>query len=423
MKHKPRPYQNAGIEKLTRSLDEIGAGLDMSDMGTGKTFKALFVAKRLGLPVAVICPAVTKTQWREAAKQVGVELRLCDSYQKCVRGTAPGITKHGEKRKQFKFGHPAKTLFVFDEVHNCRNPKAQNSLLLMDCADAGYKVLMLSATPFESPLQFKAMGHVLKFVHRTSWWHWCLSSGGCKRGAFGGLDFIGAAPTMRRLKRAIEDRVDRTSIAEVGDLPDFKLQTRLIDADDCEAIDNAYTALLETYAEDTEHAIVKRLRYRQIIEHEKIKHLYQLAQEFVDAGQKVIHFVNFSDTVDSLYQLHEGEFGVIDGRITGDKRQQVVDDFQAGKLPGLIVQIQSGGVGLNLQDTVGDAPRTAILNLTDSATLFRQATGRTFRDGSKSPCRFVVPLVADTVERDIEKNLSKKFKNLNSLTDEDFSRI
>jgi len=140
----------------------------------------------------------------------------------------------------------------------------------------------------------------------------------------------------------------------------------------------------------------------------------------VDCGQKVIHFVNFTDTVDTLYELHEGEFGIVDGRVTGDKRQAVVDQFQAGKLTGLIVQLQSGGVGLNLQDTTGDAPRTAILNLTDSATLFRQATGRTFRDGSRSPCRFVVPLVAGTVEKEIQQNLERKFRNLASLTDADF---
>ena len=420
MNYEPRPYQIEGIEKLLNSVQKVGAGLDMSDMGTGKTWKALFIAKRMAAPVVVICPAVTKAQWRDAAEKVGVELLACESYQKCVRGTANGIGKQGGKHKHFKFSHPQNTLFIFDEVHNCRNPKAQNSILLMDCADAGYPILMLSATPFENSTQFKAIGHTLKMVHRLRFWNWCMSSGGCKPGVFGGMDYVGGEKLMSRLRISMEDRMDRTSIAEVGDLPDFKLQTRMIDAGDCEAIDHAYTALLETYAEETKHAIVQRLRYRQIIEHEKIKHLYELAQEFVDAGQTVIHFVNFSDTVDSLYQLHEGEFGVIDGRVTGDRRQQVVDDFQAGKLAGLIVQIQSGGVGLNLQDTVGNAPRTAILNLTDSATLFRQATGRTFRDGSKSPCRFVVPLVAETVEEKIEKNLSKKFRNLNSLTDEDF---
>ena len=131
--------------------------------------------------------------------------------------------------------------------------------------------------------------------------------------------------------------MDRTRIEDVGDLPEFTMQTRLIDSNNCKAINNAYTELLATYAEETEFAIVRRLRYRQKIEHEKIKQLYELAQEFLDGGQKV-----------------------------------------------------------------------------------RQATGRTFRDGSRSACRFVVPLVAGTVEKEIEQNLERKFRNLASLTDADF---
>jgi SNF2 family DNA or RNA helicase len=279
---------------------------------------------------------------------------------------------------------------------------------------------MLSATPFEDTTQLKAIGHALKIVHRNKWWNWCLSAGGCRPGSYGGLEYVGGEQTMSQIRSTWDDRMDRTRIEDVGDLPEFTMQTRIIDSNNCKAINNAYTELLATYAEETEFAIVRRLRYRQKIEHEKIKQLYELAQEFVDCGQKVIHFVNFTDTVDTLYELHEGEFGIVDGRVTGDKRQAVVDQFQAGKLTGLIVQLQSGGVGLNLQDTTGDAPRTAILNLTDSATLFRQATGRTFRDGSRSPCRFVVPLVAGTVEKEIEQNLERKFRNLASLTDADF---
>jgi len=420
MTYEPRPYQLAGIDKLAASVQTYGTGLDMSDMGTGKTWKALFVAKRWGLPVAVVCPAVTKVQWRDAADKLGVEMTLCESYQKVIRGTATGITKSGVKRRKFSFALTKPTLFVFDEVHACRNHKSQNSLLLMDCVDAGYPVLMLSATPFENTTQFRAIGHALKIVHRNKWWHWCLSAGGCRPGSFGGLEYVGGEQTMSQIRSTWDDRMDRTRIEDVGDLPEFTMQTRLIDSNNCKAINNAYTELLATYAEETEFAIVRRLRYRQKIEHEKIKQLYELAQEFVDGGQKVIHFVNFTDTVDTLYELHEGEFGIVDGRVTGDKRQAVVDQFQAGKLDGLIVQLQSGGVGLNLQDTTGDAPRTAILNLTDSATLFRQATGRTFRDGSRSACRFVVPLVAGTVEKEIEQNLERKFRNLASLTDADF---
>jgi SNF2 family DNA or RNA helicase len=217
--------------------------------------------------------------------------------------------------------------------------------------------------------------------------------------------------------------LDRVSIDQVADLPEFKMSTRLVALENTKAIDAAYIDLLQANAEETEHAMVRRLRQRQIIEHEKTNTLFQLASEFIDSGQKVLHFVNFRDTIENLTILHakaKHRFGRIDGEIHGGEREESIQLFQSGLLDGLIVNMQSGGVGLNLQDTVGDAPRTAILNLTDSATWFKQATGRTYRDGSKSPCRFVVPLVADTVEEQMDQNLTSKFKNLEALTDGDF---
>ena len=419
MIYEPRPYQVAGIAKLTKALEQRGAALDMSDMGTGKTWKALFVANHFQRPVAVVCPAVTKTQWRDAARKIGVPVILCESYEKVTRGTAEGITKTGSKRPRFKFSVPRGTIFVFDEVHKCRAYKTLNSQLLMDCADHRYQILMLSATPFEDTRQFRAIGHALKIIHKNKWWNWCLSVGGCCPGRFGGLDYVGGEKVLTDLRRQFDWLMDRTRIEDVGDLPEFKMQTRLISAKSLKAINKAYTELLEVFQEETEHAIVQRLRGRQIIEHNKIRQLYELACEFEENSEKVLHFVNFTDTVDQLKQLHGDSYGIIDGRVTGAARQEVVDRFQRGELAGLIIQLQSGGVGLNLQDLDGDKPRTAILNLTDSATLFRQATGRIFRDGSKSKCRFVVPLVEGTVEEQMDLNLQRKFKNLEALCDAD----
>lgn len=228
---------------------------------------------------------------------------------------------------------------------------------------------------------------------------------------------------MRGLRKEYSHMLDRVSIQQVADLPEFKMSTRIMALETTKALDRAYIDLLNAHAEETEHAMVRRLRYRQIIEHEKTQGLFELATEFIDSGQKVLHFVNFRDTIENLQILHgraKHKFGRVDGEVTGDERQDSISDFQNGLLDGLIINMQSGGVGLNLQDTVGNAPRTAILNLTDSATWFKQATGRTFRDGTKSPCRFVVPLVADTVEEQMDQNLTAKFKNLEALTDGDF---
>ena len=423
MIYSPRPYQEPGIAKLAGALDQQGAALDMSDMGTGKTWKALFLAKRCNLPVAIVCPAVTKVQWLDAAEKVGVEVRLCESYQKSIRGTAEGITRSGSTRKRFKFHLSNETIFVFDEVHNCRNPKALQTQLLIDCVDAGFPVLMLSATPFEDTTQLKGIGHALGICHRTRWWNWCLSVGGCRPGRFGGMEYVGGPSKMKSLRQEYDHLMDRVTIDSVQDLPEFIMQTRPVHGTDTEAINQAYVELLKEDADESEHALVRRLRHRQVIEHQKIKGLFGLATEFIDSGQKVIHFVSFTDTSEHLEVLHRKarhQFGRIDGRVSESDRQMYISSFQSGMLDGLIVNIQSGGVGLNLQDTIGNAPRTAILNLTDSATWFRQATGRTFRDGTKSPCRFVVPLVTDSVEEQMEDNLNRKFANLEALTDGDF---
>lgn len=421
--YSPRAYQLPGIDKLYNSINRTGAALDMSDMGTGKTWKALFLAKRAGVQVAIVCPAVTKAQWIDAATKVGVKVALCESYQKCTRGTAEGVSRSGDKRKRFKLNYPRNTLWIFDEVHNCRNPKALQTQLLIDARDQEFPLLLLSATPFENTTQLKGIGHAMRWFHKSDWWNWCLINGGCRLGRFGGLEYTGGEQTMRSLRAKHEDMLDRVSIQQVADLPEFKMSTRMIAVEDTKALDLAYVELLHAYAEETEHAMVRRLRQRQIIEHEKTQGLFELASEFIDSGQKVLHFVNFRDTIENLTILHakaKHQFGRIDGEVDGGERQESIELFQAGMLDGLIVNMQSGGVGLNLQDTVGDAPRTAILNLTDSATWFKQATGRTFRDGSKSACRFVVPLVVGTVEEQMDANLTSKFKNLEALVDGDF---
>jgi len=425
MTARPRDYQVAGIKKIYSSLKTTGAALDMSDMGTGKTFKSLFVAKQARTPVVIICPVATIPQWEDAAKAVGVEILTLASYQKAIRGVDQIRRGLGVKRKQFKLGYPQNTLFIFDEVHNCRDYKTWNSHLLEAAVDQRYPVLMLSATPFENPTQFRAIGHALGVVHRTKYYHWCLSEGRCKSGTYGGMIYTGGVEFMRTLHQRIEPQTDRIRIAEVGDLPEFHMQTRLVKPESREAIDEAYVELLKDLEEETEHAVVERLRKRQIIEHEKIQGNFALADEFIAAGQRIIHFVSFTDSVEHLLELHrlnKQKFGVIDGKIApaGSKlRAQHIADYTAGRLAGLVVNYQSGGSGLNLQDIHGHLPTTGIMNLTDSATNFIQATGRTFRDGTKSPCRFVVTLASGTVEADMNTNLNRKFKNLEALTDGD----
>jgi len=412
-----RDYQKSGVQTLKNSLATTGSALDCSDMGTGKTIKALFVAKEIGAKAGIVCPAITKPQWIEAAKAVGVEVVFCESWQKAVRGTAPNLYRSGNTHKSYRFDFNRKeVLWIFDEIHNARNPKAYQTKMLIDCVDQGFLTLMLSATPFENPFQMKGIGHALRVFHRNNHWDWCLRHG-CVQGRFGGLDYVGGEATMRDINGMLEGKMDRVRIAEVGDLPELHEQTRSIEVGDLRALNAAYADLLEELAQETPSALTKRLRLRQKIEHEKLQSLFELGEEFLAAGQSVIHFVSFQDSSESLAALHrkaKRKVGRIDGVEKCDPK-----DFQRGLLDVLVVNYQSGGAGLNLQDLSGERPRTSILNLTDSATNFIQATGRTYRDGSKSDVRFVVPIVKGSVEEKIRRNLEAKRGQIANLVDAD----
>ena len=397
----PRSYQEKGITKLYGALQAHGSALDMSDMGTGKTYKALFIAKKANTAVAVVCPAGTITQWKKAANETGVKVRFITSYEKAVLGTQDGITRKGVKRKLYTFQVQPETLWIFDEVHRCRNHKSLSAILLISVIDREFPCLMLSATPFENPTQFRAIGHALGTVHKNAWYLWCLSSAFCARGQYGGLNYLGGAAFMDQLRERISPQTDRVRLADVGDLPELRFQTCSIEVEDTKAIDEAYVDLLKTHEEETTSALEVRLRQRQIIEHQKIQSLFALADEYLQAGQRVIHFVNFTDTVvhlKGLHRLNKQNFGVFDGKVKREEREADVEKYLEGNLDGLIVNIQSGGVGLSLPDVSGSRPTTSILNLTDSATWFRQATGRTYRENTKSNCRIVVPLAYGTIE-------------------------
>lgn len=417
---RPRDYQIHGIEKLSRAIQKNQAALDMSDMGTGKTFKAVWIAKKFGYNLAVICPAGTIAQWKDTARKCRVKTEFVVSYQKAVRGNMQQIERH--HRNRYTIHAPKKTLWVFDEVHNCRNYKALNSKLLMAVIDQKFPVLMASATPFETPIQFCAIGHALGTVHKNNWYHWCLSEGRCKKGDYGGMFYVGGPGFMKQLRERIEPFCDRVRIAEVGQLPELTFQTRVIEPANRKAIDESYVELLQISAEESEEAIVERLRLRQIVEHEKLEAEHLLGEEFLDAGQKIVHFTNFTDSIENLrelYKLSGRAVGVVDGKTPVADKERDKALFQKGGLDVLLVNIQSGGAGLNLQDMEGDAPRTSIINLTDGATWFRQACGRTYRENTKSHTRIVVPIARGTVECEIEANLNRKFKNLEALTDAD----
>jgi superfamily II DNA or RNA helicase len=134
----------------------------------------------------------------------------------------------------------------------------------------------------------------------------------------------------------------------------------------------------------------------------------------------VVVFINFTETLQAIAKRLNTKC-IFDGKVGDKERQQNVDDFQSGKERVILVNIQSGGAGLSLHDIDGTYPRLSLISPSYSAVLMRQATGRVWRENSKSKSIQKIVFVADTIEEKVCENVREKLKNLDLLNDGDLT--
>lgn len=129
-----QPHQRHGVTRLQRLLDQHGGALLADDVGLGKTFIALAVA-RGARDAIVVAPAAIRDAWLTASRQAGVAVRF--------------VSVESLGRREAPLARP--DLVIVDEAHHFRSATtkrfgAARSL----CRDA--RVLLLSATPVQNSL-------------------------------------------------------------------------------------------------------------------------------------------------------------------------------------------------------------------------------------------------------------------------------
>ena len=418
-------YQIAARDSLVEAITTINAGIDCSETGTGKTYVACAVAKALHLRIAVVCPRIMVFKWGQVAKEFGVDVVFIDSYEK-LRG---GRTAHYSKKIGWTLGEAKnKTLIVFDEVHKAKNANTKSSKLLIRAVEQGVRVLMASATAAANPIEMKAIGFALRLFPLKDWWNWCLRNG-CKPGRFGGLEFRATSNAMRKIHDSIFPKKGaRITKAALGDaFTQNQVLTEIVDGDDGAKIEAAHSEIraalrdLRTKAlsdKDPDSPITLLLRARQRVELLKIEAIKASIELGEDSGFSVVCFVNFRATLDALRKYFPKAEVIHGGQTTAD-RQLAIDNFQTNVAKIIFVTIASGGVGLSLDDTVGDHPRLALINPSFSAIDLIQALGRIHRASTKSPCLQKILFSNCETERRVERNVHKKLKRIAELNDGD----
>lgn len=126
------PHQRRAVSRVSRALRHQGGCLLADDVGRGKTFVALAVARSWTQPLFVV-PASLRRTWQKAMDRAGVHGAFI-THEALSRGTRPSIEPDG---------------IIVDESHRFRSMDTRRHAALTSIA-AHVPVLLLSATPLQN---------------------------------------------------------------------------------------------------------------------------------------------------------------------------------------------------------------------------------------------------------------------------------
>jgi len=97
------PYQEIHVEVLKEHLKISPFAIDLSMLGTGKTYTSAKIGEDLGVKhIVVICPVSVKAKWQHMKKEYGIPLKDCISFCQ-LRSTKCKQPKHGLlKRRDYQ---------------------------------------------------------------------------------------------------------------------------------------------------------------------------------------------------------------------------------------------------------------------------------------------------------------------------------
>lgn len=414
-------YQKPHADKLIKILEKNGTALDASDPGIGKTYIASYICQQMNLQPIVICPKNVVNRWIDILEKFDVDYKMVVNYELISRGkyvykkakiVSPLISIKKEKKVSYEWNVDSKVIFIFDEVHRCKFLDTYNARLLVAAKNTGNKILMLSATIVEKPLEFALFGYILNFsVSLKIMIDWIKKLSSPAKTIFT-LLYSKDSPKAARL-----------TIEELGDkFPDTQITAETYTMSKSSKIKEEYEKIaqkIEQYKKEGENSkfmIAKLQNEFRNIELLKLPTFIEMANDYIEDGNSVVIFVNYTDSLKMLGEKLNTK-SLIYGGQSATERDQVIQDFQDDKSRIVIANIKAGGVGISLHDINGKYPRVSLISPTTSATNLIQALGRIHRSGGKTKSLQRIIFAADTPEDNISKMLYRKLANISLLND------
>lgn len=452
-----RPYQVEGFSSMVHWKQCING----CEMGLGKTLQSLVAVEyQKSFPCLVIVPASLKYNWENEInkflpdrKSVVIDSKTifyndCDFY--IINYDIVKKRKKDLERIQFKS-------IVCDESHKLKNKKAQRTKAVKELADKISIRYLLSGTPIENrPSELISQLDIINRLNDLGgYWEFVNKYCGATKGAFG-LDISGAtnlddlyfkasnAFYFRRNKndvlKDLPDKIYSTVYFELDNYKDYRMAERnlvaylkgqvkskkevqkmleVMDEEDRETFLKIKEMQAENTVNSAEH-LVLMTTLRKITGYGKIKAAKEWIDDFFENNpkEKLLVFAWHTEIVKQLSE-HLG-WDVIYGGVDVKKRQQYVDKFQNDdEVKGMVLNIQAGGVGLNLTA----ASNVLFIEEPYNPSLKLQAEDRAHRIGQKDTVNVYTALARETIDIDVNNIVNEKLIVTKAVNAGDFSGI
>ncbi|MBL4684330.1 MAG: DEAD/DEAH box helicase, partial [Nannocystaceae bacterium] len=423
-----RDYQARGLDWLGFLRAHDFGGILADDMGLGKTIQTLAHllvekrARRLDRPCLVVAPRSVITNWARECERFSPSLS-CAIFHGPARGRLfeaelPNvvITTYALLQRDSRLREQAWHVVILDEAQAIKNPRTKLAAAARELS--ARQRLCLTGTPMENNLEelwslftFIAPGLLGSVGAFSRHYRRPIEKGG-DAGRMAALSARIAPFMLRRTKEQVltelppktETVVTVSFEPRQRDLYEsvrMTMEKRVREALDARGLAKSHIivldALLKLRQVCCHPALVKNdTARRSKAGSAKTERLVELLTELVAQGRQTIIFSQFTSMLDIVG--HEiDNLGVEHRRITGKttKRQRIVDAFQAGEFPVLMISLKAGGTGINL--TAADT----VIHYDPwwNPAVEDQATSRAHRIGQDKPVTVYRLVCEGTVEQ------------------------
>ena len=372
------------------------------EMGLGKTIQAIATMHHLHHEghryFLVICPASVLLNWkREVDKLTDMQAYILhgESFVDYEKWKSDGgiaiINYEGLDKIIFDKDFPL-DMVVVDEAHFVKNKDAQRTRHTIRIIEQAEYALYMTGTAIENNVD--EMCYLIE----------CLNPSVANE--IKGMKYLAKADLFRKKIAPVYLRRKRADV--LMELPELTIHDEWCMMNDEEII--SYRKAVES----GNFMAMRRVSWNSL-NSTKAERMVELCLQALSEGRKVVIFSYFLDTLSIVSDLLLGEaLPVISGKLSLEKRQDILCQFEKPIARVLPIQIHAGGIGLNIQTAEIVILCEPQLKPSDEM----QAISRIYRMGQIHHVFVYRLLSADTIDETLVKRLHDKQKIFDQFADE-----